>query len=100
MILKMSEYLSGTDTAPYGFKYMKEKILEDYGDKIIITEIDGKPNIVTMWSKASTILHEFYSCPKSENSESEKLRMITTVVKLIKNDIKSVSQKSDTYPGA
>ena len=98
LIQKMHEYLVDTGIEPYGFTYMKEQIKNQHGKNIIITERNGKPNVVTMWSTARNILHEFYAHPKQESSEIEKMRIIKTAAKLIKNDIKSLTQQKDVYP--
>ena len=39
--------------------HMKAKFKEHFGDNIIQTEINGKPNVVTFRHKAEIILHEF-----------------------------------------
>ncbi len=94
----MTDYLSDTDSEPYGFTYMKEQIQKQFSDKIIITEIDGRTNVVTMWSTAASILQDFHSHSKKESSQVEKIRIIQTAVKLIKNDIKSLINQKDVYP--
>jgi len=62
---------------------------EYFGNKIIQTEINGKPNVVTFRNKAREVLCDFYSqhdlVPKKD-----KLRIIETAAKLIKDDIKTV----------
>ena len=40
---------------------MQQKLKEYFRDRIIQTEINGKPNVVTFRNKAKTILHDFYS---------------------------------------
>lgn len=42
----------------YSHQYMKEKLYEKFGDKIIITEINGKGN-VTFRTTAKVLLHDF-----------------------------------------
>ena len=98
LIVKMEEYLVNTDFEPYSFPYMKKRLLEHFKERIIITELDGKANVVTFRSTASHILHQFYDSPKNDDSEAEKLRLIETAAKLIKNDIKSVKPESSRYP--
>ncbi|CAC5426681.1 unnamed protein product [Mytilus coruscus] len=54
LVKKMSENC-GVDDA-YGVQHRKNKLKEYFGDKIIISEINQKQNVVTVRS----ILHEFY----------------------------------------
>ena len=78
---------------------MKSRLLEHFEDEIIVTEINGKQNVVTFFSTAKCILHEFYAQRhSSDNSESEAIRIIETAAKLIKNDIKGIQTSSEYYP--
>jgi hypothetical protein len=98
LIQKMAEYIDDIDIQPYGFTYMKAQIQKHFGNKVTITEINGRSNVVTFWSTATAILQEFHSQSKDRNAEVEKNRIILTAAQLIKNDIKSLIQKRDAYP--
>ena len=69
---------------------MKRRLLDYFGERIIITEMKNKPNIITLRSTASNILQEFYSLLKAEDPEIQTLRVIETAAQLIQNDIKAV----------
>ena len=58
---------------PFSFKHMKRRLLDHHGERVIITEVKGKPNIVTLRSTTSNILKKFYSLPYSEDPEIQKL---------------------------
>ena len=47
LVEKMEQYLNDTESEAYGRSHMKTKLLEYFGDKIMITDINGKPNVVT-----------------------------------------------------
>jgi len=98
LIEKMETGLLGSEVAAYGFTHMKSKLMEHFGDNIIITELNGKPNVVTFRRTAANILHDFYKEQKKEDPNIEKIRMINTVAKLIKSDIKAVDSSNDVYP--
>lgn len=55
LIESMKTYLDDSDSMPYGFTYMKKRIKDHYGDDIIITEVNGKPNVVTFTATASIL---------------------------------------------
>lgn len=95
---KMEEFLVDTGCDAYGFSYMKDQLLHHFGDKIIIAQINGKPNVVTFRGVASSILHDFYHQQKDMDPETEKLCLIKTAADLIRSDIKSVAQNKDIYP--
>jgi len=94
----MAEYLRDTEHEPYGFTYMKDSLLGHFGSDIIITEINGKNNVVTFRKTCDTILHDFYSAPKDQDPLIEKMRIIQTAAQLIKSDIKSLLSTGNTYP--
>ncbi|CAG2215125.1 unnamed protein product [Mytilus edulis] len=58
LVKKMSEHC-GIDDA-YGVQHMKNELQEHFGDKVIISEINGKPNVVTFRNTVRSILQEFY----------------------------------------
>ena len=51
---------------------MKMRLLDHCGDRVIISEVKGKPNIITLRSTASNILKKFYSLPYSEDPDIQK----------------------------
>ena len=74
------------------------ELQEHFGDQIIITETNGKPNVVTFRSTVANILHDFHAQPKSVDLETEKLNIIRTASRLIKSDIKLIKTSYDIYP--
>ena len=84
----------------YSSVYMKKKMLDYFGDNIIIAEVDGKQDVVTFKSEAHAILHTFYKRNKSDECKSEKEAIITTAARFILNDIKSMDKCKDNYPQA
>ena len=99
LIEKMKFYLP-EGPEPYGFTHMKSCLMDYFGDNIIITEINGKPNVVTFRHTAASIINEFYSQPNSNDSDAEKMKIIQTAAKLLKSDIKCVQQMRESYPDA
>ncbi|KAK3747020.1 hypothetical protein QZH41_001487 [Actinostola sp. cb2023] len=94
----MEEYLGNEQEEPYSAWYMKTKLKEHYGDEIVITQLNGKPNVVTFRRTAQSIISDFFLQPKNEDCETEKIRIVETAAKLIKNDIKGLDVINDNYP--
>ncbi|KAI0235012.1 hypothetical protein LSAT2_014604 [Lamellibrachia satsuma] len=67
---------------------MKGKLTEHFGDIIVITNINGKADVVTFKSTASNILNRFYEAPKLRDSEAEKMKIVKVGADLTKHDIK------------
>ena len=98
LIHKMETILMGTDISAYSFTHMKSKLVEHFGDNLIITELNGKLNVVTFRRTAANILYDFYQEQKKDDPNMEKMRIIKAAAKLIKSDIKSVDSSNDVYP--
>ena len=100
LVVKMQEYVdTDSNEAAYSNRYMKTKIEEYFGDDVIITNMHGKANIVTLRRTASSILHDFHLQQKSNlDPEQEKFEIIDAAAKLILSDLKLVSTSIDDYP--
>ena len=68
----MQTFLSVKEKEAYRFTHMKMKLMEHFGENIIVTEINGKPNVVTLKCTADTVLQEFHAHQK-QDPESKKL---------------------------
>ena len=79
------------------FPHMKKRLKEYFGNKIIMTDINGNPNVIAFYSTASAIPQQFYQQQRNEDTEKEKLRLVEAAVKIIKNDIKALSTSNETY---
>ena len=90
--------MSGLCDEPYSFSYMKKKILDYFGGTVIITELNGKHNVVTFKNKADAILHSFYQRNNKQDSESEKRAVIQTAANLIVSDIKLINGTKEECP--
>ncbi len=95
---KMQEYLHNTEEEAYSVKYMKAKLKEHFGDKIVFTELNGKSDVVTFRNTASCILYEFHKQQRSTTPDEEKVRIIEAAAKLIQSDVKAQKVSSDVYP--
>lgn len=98
LVEKMKEYLQDTTCEAYSSYHMKLKLQKHFGEKIVITELNGKSNVVTFLSTAQSLLHTFYEQKKRDSSQQEALRLVLTAAELIRNEIKSVEVCSDFYP--
>lgn len=98
LIKKMEEYLEGSGEEAYSHTYMKVKLKEHFGNEVFITSKSTHQNLVYLRQTASTIISDFYSFPKEQDPETEKLRIVMAAAKLIKSDIKEIEGTGDTFP--
>ncbi|VDI06570.1 Hypothetical predicted protein [Mytilus galloprovincialis] len=98
LVTKMSEHC-GIDDA-YGVQHMKNKLQEHFGDKVIISEINGKPNVVTFRNTVRSILQEFYEQTNTNRSiDEEKKSIIQAAAKILKSEIlSSETSNKALYP--
>ncbi|CAC5386695.1 unnamed protein product [Mytilus coruscus] len=93
--LKVLDFLEGN--------YDEQLTIKDLVDRmtsILITELNGKENVVTFRQTASTIIHNFYKESKlNKSDEDSKLFSIKTAAALIKTEIRSMPVDKNFYPG-
>lgn len=98
LVGKMTEILQNTEYETYSTQYMKTKIKEHFGERVIMTTLGNKECVVTLRDTASSILYVFHKQKKAENTEDEKLTIIETAAKFIASDVKSMEIPNDSYP--
>ena len=97
LVTKMEEYLRDSRSLAYSQTYMKTCLQKHFGDELVITFTDGKPNVVT-FRKTAAEKHAFNEMEKyAVDVEAEKFNVIKTAAELIKSDIKVVEATSETY---
>ena len=79
---------------------MKTKLQEHFGERLIQTEINGKPNVVTFRTTARVVLQDYYSKQQQQkqNTAEEKIKLVRAAAKLIKEDIKAIETAHEVYP--
>ena len=66
---------------------MKKHVEEDFKRQIVITNVNGNVDVVTLRLTATKILKDFQNRKASDNMEVEKMRIIKASVDIIKNEI-------------
>ena len=62
----MQSYLRDSEMSAYGRKHMQRKLVDHYGDEIIIASGDGKSTLITLRKSVDSILRKFYDEPKTD----------------------------------
>ena len=55
---------------------MCSKLKEHFGDRLVITHINGKSNVVTFRNTAAAILQDFYNSQQKTDLSSKKVRLV------------------------
>ena len=68
-------------------KWLKQELRKHFDEEITITNIPGKPNVLTFRTTAAKILKDFHSStpddPSATDPETEKIRIIEAAAKII-----------------
>ncbi|KAF4527646.1 hypothetical protein B566_EDAN010870, partial [Ephemera danica] len=81
----------------YSGWYLQNKLQDHYGEDLIVTEITGKCNIITLRTSSHKIIHDHWYSEKCTNANDEKLRIIAAAAAIISEDIMSVYYENDYY---
>lgn len=60
----MGEFLQNSEGQAYSGVYMKKKLRDHFGDRIVITTTKKQADIVTLQSRASSIINELFPTKK------------------------------------
>ena len=96
LLEQMDTYLDGQQG--YTSRHLQSKLEEHYGDKITITRIPGKSNIVCFRDMSDTILHDNWYNIKCTDPLEERKRIVETAASIIREDIRLSVYDCDTYP--
>ena len=95
---QMAELALARDLDAYDARYLKKRIEDDFQGQIVITNVNGNPDVITFTSTASKILQDFQKIKSSADVEVEKMRMIKAAADIIRNDVKQQDSNLMFYP--
>lgn len=110
--LRLCERIEAHDECQYGLSelqdmmgenaysdiWLKTKLQERYGDRIIISCHKNVGTCVSFRSFGNRILtHNWYN-EKDSNEENERLRIVRTAAEIVRDDIRSCVYEVDKYP--
>jgi len=97
-MISMNQKLENTDYNAYSYIYMKSKLQEHFGERIVQTEINGKPNVIPFRTTTGKAL-QYYSKQQQEkdNTSEDKIKLIQAAAKLTKEDIKAIETSHEVY---
>ena len=76
---------------PYSRKWFKSRLMQYYGDSVIIAGRGGCQNVFYFKDHAKHLLYEFYRQRRLEQGDDEKARVIKLAAELIRSDIKDLT---------
>lgn len=82
----------------YTAKHLKAKLLEHYGDIIIITSIIGKSNISSFRDTSHKILLETWNMDKTMSIDEKRKHTVKMAASIVRDDIRTTLYDCDNYP--
>ena len=74
---RINQKLADTNFEAYGYMHMKTKLQEHFGERIVQTKINGKPDVITFSTTARVEQQDYYSKwynRRKQNTVKEKMR--------------------------
>ena len=72
--------------------------MEDCKSEVVISNVNGNPDVVTFILTVSKILQDFKTKNENESVEVEKMKIIKAAADIIRNDIKQMASNLQSYP--
>ncbi|KAJ8043553.1 hypothetical protein HOLleu_10691 [Holothuria leucospilota] len=82
----------------YCAKTLKTKLLQRYGNEIVICNTAGNLNVVTLKTNADSILTNKWYNDRKDDPKDDAVRVITAAAELLKSSIRTTAFDVDHYP--
>ena len=96
---KLGEYLPAC-TSVCSEKNMRKKLVDHFGDDVIITSLHGRKPVVCFRDTGFKIINSSWYTQKSQDPAEERLRIVKTAAAIIREDIRSMAYITDAYAPA
>jgi len=70
---------------------MKQKLISYFGDELVINNVHGRSDVVTVKETAANILQQFKDSPQTDDEEAEKRKIVRAAARLIKADKRTLT---------
>ena len=90
---KMKEFID----EPYSTKWLTSRLMQHYGDSVIIADRAGCQDVIYFKDDAKHLLYEFYRQGRLEQTDDEKARVIKLAADVTRSDIKDLTDQTDIF---
>ena len=99
ILRKMVHILSKTDSdsLAYSFRQAKDLLVTEYGERVVVSDSNGKETLVTFRDTVDKILREYHQEVKADSENGERDQLIKVVGRIIRSEIKSITTRKDSY---
>jgi hypothetical protein len=104
-MLQLCELMSTFGVEPYSCKFMKAKLMEKYGDSLIVMSSgNGIADVVftfftiyTIYQTAASILKDYHANYNSTCAEEDEINILKVGAKILRSDILRMKFSMDSY---
>jgi hypothetical protein len=97
-ILQLCDLMSSFGVEPYSSKFMKAKLVEKYGDNLIVMSSgNGIAEVVCIYKTAACILKEYHANYNSKCVEEDEINILKVAAKIIRSHILRMSFSMENY---
>lgn len=96
-LIQLMRDLSGIEEV-YEVKHFKTLLIKHFGDRVVITNIQKKPSIVTLKATADKALTESWYSEKCKDPDDEIRRIVITAARLLRGAIQNEVYDNSYYP--
>lgn len=82
----------------YSDLWLKKLLLKKYEDRILVSNVSGKKNIICLSDTAHRIIDSWYK-DREIDKQAERLRIVMAAADIIKEDIQKMTCDTQSYPG-
>ena len=93
----LRKYMLETHGQSLTVKWIRHKLEEKYGERLVICQKRGMDDIIILSGTASSLLYEFRQEQCSDDVSKEKDRIIKLAADLIAQDIEVIESDPSTY---
>ena len=93
---KMKQFIPPSEE-PYSRVYMKAKLIEHFGDKILISQSENRRNVITFHTNMQSILKQFH-VNSNKTACQKKMKILTAASEIVKSEIRSVIVEKEKIP--
>ena len=97
-LVKQMKALTGDDDRAYSGKYMKQKLMERYGDNLFFADVFGRKNVICFRNMAQRLINDKWYAERETDVADESRRIVEAAAKLTKASIRETEFDMDVYP--
>ncbi|XP_037043653.1 uncharacterized protein LOC119079700 [Bradysia coprophila] len=81
-------------------RYLKKKLLEYFGERVLVITNDGKPDLLVLSQSVKPLINKLYEQQLSRQGQSERDVYVSKAADIIKSEVLVASANKECYPSS